>query len=110
MPAETDPLALCPPEVRAEFESLFQDAKARGVVDVNARAHYAARFASDPYGLTRELEMTVSLTPGTPLDPEAYDASRLYPSERVAIDAGKAGRPLGTFGTGTSTSAWPTTS
>lgn len=101
MPAD-NPIDHCPATVQQDFERLFDWAKAKGVVDAEARGHYAHRYAVDAYTLRNELEMATAATAPTPTlpdDPHAYPDHLLTNAERRHIESAKAGAPIGTFGT-----------
>jgi hypothetical protein len=48
--------------VRADFSRLFTFAYRRGTVQAGDREHFSRRYANDPYGTRRELEMRVAGT------------------------------------------------
>jgi hypothetical protein len=57
---QTDLTALASPEVNKEFDDLFAFAKKEGALNDNCRAHYAQRFASDPFGTRAEIDTLIS--------------------------------------------------
>jgi hypothetical protein len=59
---ETDLMQLAAPSVRQDFDRLFSFASRHGVVNAGDRAHYSRRYATDPHGTRREIEMHVAGT------------------------------------------------
>lgn len=57
---QTDHLALCSKEVRHEFTDLFNFAKSKDALAETAREHYGQRFAADPDGTRRQIDLLIS--------------------------------------------------
>lgn len=56
----TDLMELTSPEVRKEFNDIFEFAKKEGAVAELTRPHFAQRFAADPYGTRREIDQAIA--------------------------------------------------
>jgi len=57
---QTDHLALCSDETKKEFTDLFNFAKAKGAIDESSRGYYGQRFAADPHGTRRDLDLQIA--------------------------------------------------
>jgi hypothetical protein len=56
----TDYMELASPDVRKEFKDLFAFAKKQGVLNEANRNHYSQRFAADPFGTRREIDLLIA--------------------------------------------------